>query len=270
MIRTAVILAAGNGTRLRPLTNVVPKELFPLIDTPVIDYVLQEGLVPGIEEVVFVTRRNKPGLTDYLATGGSDALRERLQKVNLRIVYQEDLTQEYGTAAVLRRLSSDLREPFLFLFPDSFGLPSEGRLERMTHLFEEKQAVIMSLIPIQEYQLALYGLPLLEFVQENLFRINGVLEKPTSFPNTEHLANPGGFIVTPDVFPYLDRVEPLPNGEIPFSTALSDYSKDHPVLGQVYRGPFFETGNRADYVRAGIEMARLREDTCDIFRDSSS
>lgn len=268
MIRKVVILAAGRGTRLLPITSVVAKELLPIIDTPVIEYVLQEAIIPGIEEVILVTNKQKTSLVEYLTTGVSPSLKKLLENVSLRVVYQEERTADYGTGAGLISVVDEVKgEPFLLIFADSFGSQKEKRIEEMAGLFEKFGVPIVSLIPIRQDQLQTYGIPITATGDDGQIRITEILEKPAHFSSLELMATPGAFILLPDIFSYVEKVKRDANGEIPFSIALSDYCKEHEVIGHLFKGRFFEAGNRVDITRSVIEMALLRDDTGNSIRD---
>ena len=267
MIRKVVILAAGRGTRLLPITSVVAKELLPIIDTPVIEYVLQEAIIPGVEEVILVTNKQKTSLVEYLSTGGSPSLKKLIENVSLRVVYQEERTSDYGTGAGLLSVIDEVKgAPFSLIFADSFGLQKDKRIEEMADLFEKFGIPIVSLIPIKQEQLQTYGIPITTTRDDGQIRITEILEKPAHFSSPEPMATPGAFILTPDIVSYVEKVNRDANGEIPFSIALSDYCKEHEVIGHLFKGHFFEAGNRADFAKSVIEMSLLRDDTANSVR----
>jgi UTP--glucose-1-phosphate uridylyltransferase len=262
MTRTLVILAAGHGTRLLPITSVVAKELLPLIDTPVIEYILDEALVPGIERVVLVTNRQKTSLVEYLLHNGSRALRERLASVSLEIVYQEDHTTDYGTGAgVLAAAASLQHEPFLLLFGDSFSLRDGGRIEQMIRLFETRKHAVASVIPIAPERVSSYGIVTTAADENGDLTMTDMVEKPSTAPTPTPLAMPGAFLLTPDIFPYIRTVARDAKGEVPFTNALLDYARDHGTLCHIYAGHMFETGNRADMAAAILHLSLHRDDT---------
>lgn len=258
-VTTIVVLAAGKGTRLYPFTSVIPKELFPIVDRPVIQYVLEEAIVPGIREVVLVVNAQKRLVVDYLRSNNSREFQKLLAGVTLTIVNQPN--GSYGSGAALLAAREHLSDgPFLVLFGDSFGLRQDGRVPSLLKTHQMYRSPVVSLIRISERGLSLYGIPKIKKKMGNKVIIEGIVEKPGPAFKGELLAAPNGYIVTLEVFSYLEALRPAESGEVSFPESLSFYQGKTTVYGDIFEGPFFEAGNPEDVIQSTLEMARHRPD----------
>ncbi|MBN1263353.1 MAG: NTP transferase domain-containing protein [Candidatus Pacebacteria bacterium] len=256
-VRKVVIFAAGKGTRLSPITSYIPKEMLPIINFPVIHYVLEESLVDGIEQVILVIKKNKSLIAEYVR----DYLnrREGKKKVGLEIVYQKDT--HYGTAAALIDARNHLKkEPFLTMFADSFALKRDNRLKFLLRVYRQYRAPVISLIPAGPKEACTYGMVEAEEVEKDVVSIKRLVEKPGRNLKPPAYAAPNGYLLTPGIIPYLDRLTPEKNGELSLVAAITEYLEKNKVYGSVFKGLFFEAGNQVDFVDSQTKMILERKD----------
>lgn len=267
-VRTAVIPAAGLGTRFLPATKSVPKELLPIIDTPALQLIIEEAMGAGIDHVVVVTSRNKPAIEAYfdpqpeviakLRGSGREDVAERLlalgRGVRLSFAYQEEplgLGHAVGSA---REKVGD--EPFAVLLPDELmGAPSF--LDQMCRLCETTGGNVIGLKQVPRSEVGAYGVidPIGAPDEAGVVRVRTMVEKPDPAVAPSDLIAIGRYVLTPAVFDEIDRVEPGAGGEIQLTDALNAQaarSPFHGVIGTVSR---HDTGNPLGFLTAVVDRA---------------
>lgn len=252
-VRKVVIGAAGRGTRFLPITSVIPKEMLPIIDRPLLEYVLEEAIVSGIEEIILVISKSKKFLLDYLKSS-----KVLPKNINVKVLYQND--EVYGDAVPVLLASKYLtNEPFLVLWADSFGLKKYSRVENLLKAYKKYAKPIISLIPISPEETFLYAVPDVDRKDGKII-IKRLLEKPgLNAPSL--FAAPNGFILEPSIFKYLKSLSPNPrSGELSLIDAIDNFCRENLVYGLVFDKPFFEAGNKVDYVKTTVGVALERED----------
>lgn len=256
-VKKVVIAAAGLGTRFLPVTAKLPKELLPIIDKPTIQYVLEEALISGIEEIILVINHKKKILQDYLKSSQDSKFRKLLNQVKLRIVFQD--SEYYGTGAPLLATRNYVgEEPFIYLFADSFSLGKYGRIQGLIKAYGKLQTPIISLIPCSENSTSIYGIAQVQKLVDNIVIVKKLVEKPKQKLTPPIFAAPNGYLLTPGVFGYLDKINLEENGEL--ATNLPEFCQENLVHGVIFDSPFFEAGNKVDFVKTQLKMLFERED----------
>jgi len=275
-ISKAVIPAAGLGTRFLPATKAMPKEMLPVVDKPAIQYVVEEAVEAGLTDVLMITGRNKNALenhfdraTELEATLEKKGDKRRLQEVvhsthlaNIHYVRQKD---PLGLGhAVLRAHMHVGDNPFAVLLGDDIIDPAESLLKDMVALYDDTPATIVALQEVDPSQVHLYGIATIESTgTDNVVRITGLVEKPTADTAPSNLAVIGRYILQPNIFPALEATQPGSGGEIQLTDALNQVARDTShggVLGVVFRGKRYDTGDRLDYLKAIVQVAITRDD----------
>lgn len=275
-VTKAVIPAAGLGTRFLPATKALPKEMLPVVDKPVIQYVVEEAVRAGLDDVLFVTGRNKNALenhfdraTELEATLIKKGDVNRLAKVerssglaNIHYVRQGD---PMGLGhAVLRARAHVGHEAFAVLLGDDIIDERDHLLERMVEVQSTLQTSVVALMEVPELQAHLYGIATVEPTgEDDVVRITGLVEKPEAGTAPSNLAIVGRYVLRPDVFDVLERTGPGKGGEIQLTDALLELAGDEStggVHGVVFRGRRYDTGDRLDYLKANVLLASERED----------
>jgi UTP--glucose-1-phosphate uridylyltransferase len=233
-VRTAVIPAAGAGTRFRPVTAVVPKELLPIVDTPALQFVVDEAVGAGVEHVVIVTSRRKPAIEAYCAT---------IRDVQVSIAYQDEPRGLGHAVACGRHVVGD--EPFAVLLPDEL-MGDSVLLCEMIDVCERSGGGVVGLLEVPHDQVSSYGVVVPSGpVIDGVVAIASMVEKPAPDDAPSDLIIIGRYVLTPDVFDIIDALPVGRGGEIQLTDAMRV---------QAGRGPFHGVMNRSDRHDTGTPM----------------
>ncbi|MFN2519751.1 MAG: UTP--glucose-1-phosphate uridylyltransferase [Candidatus Limnocylindria bacterium] len=273
-VRTAVIPAGGLGTRFLPFSRSVPKELLPLVDTPVIDLVVSECAASGVERVIIVGAPGKESLLSYFRPnerlarrleaegrhGELGALRrpERLAEVTL--VVQEEPKGNGHAVLVARDAVGD--EPFVMLWGDDIvvgGDPAAGQLIAARERLSGGSVAAAIRVPWRDT--SRYGILAGDRIDERTIRVRSIVEKPPEGEAPSDLASVHGYLLEPAIFDVLEDLSPGKSGEVWLSDAVSRLSTRTPVWGLELSGRRYDTGDRGGYVQAFVDQALAREDT---------
>ena len=271
-IRKVIIPVAGWGTRSLPASKNIPKEMLPIYNKPVIQYVVEEAIQAGIEDVVFVTNRDKSVIEDHFdynlqlegvleRAGKLDKLqqiREVAEMVNIISIRQK---KQLGLGhAVLCAKEVVLNEPFAVMVGDDLmfgGVP--GARQLIDVAISEKMPVI-GVMEVPQEKVEKYGIIDGEEVSPGVYRINDMVEKPAKEKAPSRLAIVGRYVLTPDIFEYLESVKPGHGGEIQLTDAMQRLAKDKGMMAVKIAGQRFDAGDWAEYLTANIYFAIQDED----------
>ncbi|MEK7570207.1 MAG: UTP--glucose-1-phosphate uridylyltransferase GalU [Patescibacteria group bacterium] len=276
-IRKAVIPAAGLGTRFLPATKAMPKEMLPIVDKPIIQYVVEEAVASGIEDIIIVTSSNKRSLEDHfdypyelekkLEEAGKHELLQEIRRIaglaNFIYVRQRG---PYGNASPVltaKHIVGD--EPFAVLWGDEFIHAEPPRLKQMVDVYNEYGKSVISAVRIPNPQdVSKYGIADVETVKGTVHRIKQIVEKPKPEEAPSNLAAHGAYILTPKIFEHLKALKPGKGGELWLVDAINALAKADDVYAkEIENGDYYDTGNKFDYLRANIEFALQRDDLRD-------
>ncbi|MEI6266719.1 MAG: UTP--glucose-1-phosphate uridylyltransferase GalU [bacterium] len=265
-IRKAVIPAAGFGTRFLPATKSMPKEMLPIIDKPAIHYAVEEAVRAGAEEIIFITGRGKRAIEDYfdhsyelehmLELKGKDELLKEVKAISemAEIVYVRQKEPLGLGHAVLRAKELVGDEPFIVILPDV--LMEDGG-EFTKKMVAECVKTEKSVIGVQEVpweKVSSYGVVAKEG-DGDIFDINGVVEKPKKEDAPSNLSIYGRYILTPSIFKYLEKTTAGAGNEIQLTDALEKQIEAEGAKGMVYKGKYFDTGDKLGFLEATVCMA---------------
>ena len=272
--RTAVVPAAGLGTRFYPVTKAVPKELLPIVDVPALQLIMDEAVGAGCDHIVLVSSRAKPGLQNYVTPDaavvaklrdlGRDDVADRLSMigtdVKVTITYQDNPRGLGHAVGCAREAVGD--EPFALLLPDE--LRGDAGLLRL--LIDQCEATGVSAIELQRVpmdKVSAYGVitPSASSPADGPFEIMGVVEKPAMEDAPSDLIILGRYVLTPDIFGEIDQLKPHPNGELQLTDALLSQSLRKPILGYLTTTERYDTGTPFGWLTAVIDLALRRGDT---------
>ncbi len=278
-VRKAVIPVAGLGTRFLPATKATPKEMLPVVDKPAIQYVVEEAVAAGLDDVLMITGRSKRSLEDHfdhavelemaLKEKGDD---ERLSRVQESTALGDIHYVRQGNPrglghAVLCAQRHVGSEPFAVLLGDDLIDPRDPLLQKMLEVRAEHGGSVVALLEVPHEQISMYGCAALDpgDSEGDVVRITDLVEKPDPQDAPSDLAIIGRYVLDPSVFEVLERTEPGRGGEIQLTDALqvlagADAAKGGGVRGVVFRGRRYDTGDRLDYLKAVIRIASERED----------
>lgn len=282
-ITKAVIPAAGFGTRFLPQTKAMPKEMLPIVDKPVIQYVVEEAVESGIKDIVIVTGSSKRAIEDHfdmpnadlvnnLIQGGKEKLLEEVRKIaemaNFIYIRQKGL---YGNGTPVLSAESVIgNESFAVLWGDEFISSEPPRLAQMMKVYEKYGGVVISGVRIESKdRLSKYGIADLEPVEDKVFKINRIVEKPLPEEAPSNLATHGAYILPPEVFPALRGLKPTKGGEIWLTDAINVLREQGvPVYAcEIENGTYYDTGNKLEYIKTVIEFALKHKDLNGEFKE---
>ena len=267
-ITKAIIPAAGLGTRFLPQTKAMPKEMLPIVDKPIIQYVVEEAVSAGITDIIIVTGMHKrsledhfdhnPELEDRLRETGKQDMAEKIHQIgdmaNFVYVRQKGI---YGNGTPIlnaSRLIGD--EPFLVLWADDFVVGEVSRAKQLVDAYERLQKPVISLVEVPEQDVSKYGIVEVESaIDSKILKLKNIVEKPTVEQAPSNLASVGGYILTPDILTYLDHQKPDSSGEIYLSSALQEYAQNNELYGLKIDGNWHDTGNKEKYLEAIMDVA---------------
>lgn len=270
-ITKVVIPAAGFGTRFLPQTKAMPKEMLPIVDKPVIQYVVEEAIDSGIENIIIITGANKRAIEDHFDAPSKDLVENLLQGKKIHLLKEikriSDMANfiyirqkgPYGNGTpVLTAEPAIENEPFAVLWGDEFIYSKPPRLAQMIKVYERLGGVIISGVEIKNKEdLARYGIADLTHIEKNVYKINKIVEKPEPSKAPSNIATHGGYILPPEIFKALKSIKPGKGGEIWLVDAINYLKKQGiPVYTVVIEnGKYYDTGNKFEYLKTVIELA---------------
>lgn len=284
-VRKAVIAAAGFGTRFLPQTKAMPKEMLPLVDKPIIQYIVEELAEAGIEDIVIVTGYHKRSIEDHfdyisadlranLKQGGKDELLEQTRQIselaNFAYVRQKG---PYGSATPILNAAHLIGdEPFIYTYADDLIAASPNRFKQMIDLYDELGGSIVPSIEVQtEDEFNRYGIIDGDEIRPGVLKMHNLVEKPGKAAAPSNFASVGGYLLTPDVFEYVENsngklqdgdefflttyvLRPMIDAGLPFYGCMLTDSK------------YYDTGNKLEYLKTVVDFALKRDDIKEEFR----
>jgi len=278
VVRKAVIPAAGLGTRFLPATKATPKEMLPVVDKPAIQYVVEEAVAAGLEDVLFITGRSKRPLEDHFdrnfeleqaleRKGDSERLGQVIEPTELARIHYVRQGDPLGLGhAVLVAENHVGDEPFVVLLGDDLIDPRDPILPKMMQVREQHGGSVICLMEVPPESISLYGCAAIESTSESdVVRVTDLVEKPEISKAPSSLAVIGRYLLDPAVFEVLRNTAAGAGGEIQLTDALRvlaamPESAGGGVRGVVFSGRRYDTGDRLSYLQANIMLAAERED----------
>lgn len=278
-IRKVVFPAAGLGTRFLPATKVVPKEMLPLVDKPIIQYGVEEALASGARSIIVVTSRGKNAIEDHfdvtsdleslLEARGKQELAAEMRKisasVSLSSVRQGEPLGLGHAVLVTRDAVGD--EPFAVILPDDVIDADPPALRQMIDVFDEVQGPVLAVEEVPRESVSSYGIIDAEEIRPGVYRIRDMVEKPPAAEAPSNLAIIGRYVLTPDIFPALEATVSDRTGEIQLTNGLRRLLKDRPVYGCRIDGVRHDAGNKLGFLKAVVYFAMRRPDLAGPFAD---
>lgn len=285
-IRKAVIPAAGFGTRFLPQTKAMPKEMLPIVDKPVIQYVVEELVDAGITDIILVTGYHKRTIEDHFDATNKDLIEnllmggekkkplleavERISKMaNFVYVRQKG---PYGNGTPLYNVRHLIgNEPFIYTWSDDFIVASPSRFHQMIEVYDKYNSSVLGSIRVdKDEDYNRYGFAGGEEIEEGIIDVKTLIEKPGKDKAPSNLANVSGFILTPDIFDYLQEIiDNLGDGkEFYYNDALNHMLLDGKriIAVEIKGGRYYDTGNKLEYMKTVVELALKHPDINGHFR----
>ncbi|OQW95727.1 MAG: UTP--glucose-1-phosphate uridylyltransferase [Verrucomicrobia bacterium A1] len=283
MIRKAVIPAAGLGTRFLPVSKSQPKEMLPIVDEPVIQYVIEEAAEAGLRDVLMVIGKSKRAIEEHfdrnfelenaLAARGREAELEAIRRIStiarMHFVWQRELNG-LGDAISYAR-DHVANEPFAVLLGDTLIESDPPLTQQLIKVFERFREPVVVLEEVPREKIHRYGVISGTEIEPGLFRIDDLVEKPDPAKAPSNLAIAGRYVLVPEVFEHIDATPRGKNNEIQLTDALRSMVKNRPMYGLKLNGRRYDIGNRLDFLKTNIAYALrrpdLRDDLADYIRE---
>ncbi len=272
VVRKAVLPVAGWGTRFLPATKAMPKEMFPIIDKPVIQFIVEELLGAGIENIIFVTGKHKrpiehhfdinTDLEKHLKEAGKDKLLENIKRISHMVnpIYIRQKQQLGLGHAVLTAEPAVGKEPFIVALGDIILERGESILKFMLDIFNRFGKSVVALFEVPPEEVSKYGIAKVKEIENGIFLIEDLIEKPSPEEAPSNLAIVGRYIFTPLLFEKLRITRPGKGGEVQLTDAMKLLLKEEAIYACRVEGKVYDTGNPLDYLRTIIEFALSRKD----------
>ncbi|NIP25175.1 MAG: UTP--glucose-1-phosphate uridylyltransferase GalU [Phycisphaerae bacterium] len=278
MIHKAVIPAAGFGTRFLPATKSQPKEMLPIVDTPVIQYVVEEAVEAGITDILMIIGKGKRAIEEHFDRSFQlenqlhqknkkaelAAIRRISELADIHFVWQREMKGLGDAIYCARHHVQD--EPFVVLLGDTLIDSAEPAAGQLQQLFEQRKEPVVLVEEVDRSRVSRYGVIDAEQVETNVWLVNNIIEKPTAQQAPSNLAIAGRYLFTPDIFEYISRTKPVENGEIQLTDSMRMMIKDKPMYALVLDGKRCDIGNKEGFIKTNIEFALKRKDMAEELR----
>lgn len=271
-IRKAVFPAAGYGTRFLPATKAQPKEMLPIVDKPVIQYLVEEAVASGIEEIIIVTGRGKRAIEDHfdhsfelehtLAEKGKEKLLEEVRKVSelAKFIYVRQPIPLGDGDAILRAREVIGDEPFAVMFGDDIVDNKIPALRQLINVFEKTSCSVIGLEKVPKEDTDKYGIIKSSNHDGRLHHVSGMVEKPKSQDAPSDLGIIGKYICTPEIFDAIEKSRPSKDGEVRLIDGFLELIKSQQIYGYVLEGKRYDTGHTLGFIKATIDYALKRKE----------
>lgn len=276
-VRKAIIPAAGLGTRFLPATKAQPKEMLPIVDKPTIQYIVEEAIDSGIKDIIIISGRNKRAIEDHFDK--SYELEDELQKKNkqdlLNIV--QDISNLVDIHYIRQKEPKGLghaihcaksfigNEPFAVLLGDDIVDSEVPCLKQMIDVFNEYKTTVLGVQHVPPQDVPKYGIVSCKQVDDRVFKVKDLVEKPEMDKAPSNIAILGRYIITPQIFEYLENAVPGKGGEIQLTDALKNLIGSEAIYAYDFIGKRYDVGHRLGFLEATVEFALKRDDLKDDF-----
>lgn len=274
-VKKAVIPAAGLGTRFLPATKAQPKEMLPIVDTPTIQYIVEEAVASGIEDIIIVTGRGKRAIEDHFDK--SFELEESLEKkgktneltkikkisdmADIHYIRQKEPKGLGHAIWCARKFIGN--DPFAVMLGDDIVVSEEPCLHQMIDEFEKKQSSIIGVQEVTREEVSKYGIVDAKDTPNNtdrVYEVSDLVEKPSIEEAPSNLAIMGRYILTPEILDILEHLEPGAGNEIQLTDALRKLNIDQGIFAYLFEGRRYDIGDKYGFVQATVELALKRDD----------
>lgn len=278
-VRKAVFPAAGLGTRFLPATKASPKEMLPLVDKPLIQYVVEEAVASGIQSIIIVTGRGKAAIEDHFdvsfeleklleergKTEELKAMRAISEMARVSYVRQREALGLGHAVLQARDLVGD--EPFAVMLSDDIVDSETPALQQLLDVYEKYDAPVVAIMQVEGEAISRFGVIDGEEVEDGVFKIKDMVEKPPLSEAPSDLAIIGRYVLTPDIFDEIEKTRPGAIGEIQITDAMRSLLKKRPFYAVRFKGTRHDAGDKLGFLMATVEFALKREELAPEFRE---
>ena len=278
-VRKAIIPAAGLGTRFLPATKAQPKEMLPIVDKPTLQYIIEEAINSGIEEILIITGRNKKSIEDHFdksveleleleAKGKAELLKEVRCISDLANIHYIRQKEPKGLGhAILCAKSFIGNEPFAVLLGDDIVYSQKPCLKQMVDVFDEYKTTILGVQEVLDTDVDKYGIVSGMKIEDRVYKVKDLVEKPKIGEAPSNIAILGRYIISPSIFGILENTQPGKGGEIQLTDALKELAKKEAMYAYKFAGKRYDVGDKAGFLMATVEYALRRENLKDDFME---
>jgi UTP--glucose-1-phosphate uridylyltransferase len=274
VVRKAVIPAAGLGTRFLPATKAVPKELLPIVDTPTIQYIVEEAVAAGVRDVILVVARGKDSIVDHFdvakelesqlersgKTGLRDQIRDIARMANVVTIRQQEPLGLGHAVLCAKDVVGD--EPFVVMLGDDMIDAAVPGTKQLADCYARHGLGTIALMEVPPEETSMYGIAAGRMLDDRTMRIERLVEKPKKDPPS-NMAVIGRYVLPPRVFEILEGVTPGAGGEIQLTDALAVLAREEGLLGYRFEGQRYDAGDRVGYLKANVAYALKRSELRD-------
>lgn len=278
-IRKAVIPAAGFGTRFLPATKAIPKEMLPIVDKPAIQYIIEEAVQSGIEELLIITGRGKGAVEDHFDShpeleahlkekGQLDLLELASYPANLIDIQYVRQKEAKGLGHAISCARSFVgNEPFAVLLGDDVVVnPAYPCLRQLMDVYEERGGSVLGVQEVPMEDVSRYGIVSGTKIDDSLYKVTDLIEKPVPSEAPTNAAILGRYIITPAIFDILDHTAPGKGGEIQLTDGLGELALKEPMYAYTFEGKRYDIGSKLGFLQATVDFALARDDVGEEFR----
>ncbi|MBI5733452.1 MAG: UTP--glucose-1-phosphate uridylyltransferase GalU [Candidatus Kerfeldbacteria bacterium] len=277
-IKKAIIPVAGFGTRFLPATKAQPKEMLPLVDKPILQYIVEEAVASGIEDIIIVTNFNKraaedhfdrmPDLETWLTKQGNLEALEQVKKIaelaNFIYIRQKG---PYGNGTpVLCAKHLIGNEPFAVIWGDDLVVGEPPRLKQLMEVYEKYNGPVVTGYEVDEAGTSHYGMLKTKELEPDIFEVEGIVEKPGPQKAPSRLASLGGYILTPDIFKALEQTKLGQGNELWLVDAIESLRAQQPIYAKKISGQYYDVGSKLGWLKANVDLALRHPELKNDFR----
>lgn len=271
MVKKAVIPAAGLGTRFLPATKASPKEMLPIIDTPTIQYVVQEAVDSGIEDILIISGKGKRSIEDHFDRHPEleERLLEKEDKMYDEIMHLSDMANIHfirqkeinglGDAIYYARHHTG-NQPFAVLLGDTIINSAIPVTQQLIDIYEQYQSTVIAVETVPHDKVSRYGIVGGEMLSDTLMSLNQLIEKPAVDKAPSNLAIAGRYILTPEIYSALEKTPPGKNNEVQLTDAMVNLLKSESMYAHAIEGKRYDIGNKLDFLKTNVEFALRRKE----------
>lgn len=271
-VRKAIIPAAGLGTRFLPATKAQPKEMLPIVDKPTLQYIIEEAVNSGIEEILIITGRNKKSIEDHfdksveleleLESKGKHELLAEVRRisdmVNIHYIRQKE---PKGLGHAIHCAKSFIgNEPFAVMLGDDIVDGEPPCLQQMIEMYDQYKVSILGVQEVPKDEVYKYGIVKGNFIEDRVYKIKDLVEKPSVKDAPSNIAILGRYIITPEIFEILEHTKPGKGGEIQLTDALKELAQNEAMYAYNFKGRRYDVGDKEGFLEATVEFALRRGD----------
>ena len=272
-VRKAIIPAAGLGTRFLPATKAQPKEMLPIVDKPTIQYIIEEAVASGIEDIIIVTGRNKRSIEDHfdksieleleLERGNKQELLNMVRSIsdmaNIHYIRQNE-PRGLGHAILTARHFVG-SEPFAVLLGDDVVVSRKPCLQQMLEVFAEYRTSVLGVQEVPHEVVHKYGIVDCKNIEDRVYKVHDLVEKPKEEDAPSNIAILGRYIITPSIFSFLETQDAGTGGEIQLTDALKRLAQEEAMYAYAFKGHRYDVGTKCGFLQANLEFSLRNPET---------